>query len=246
MRDNWSAANFPVSARQRAFCTLAGARLRGWPGAGPGVVGFLAMHRLAGNGTLRQTAPVDQVAVTSGTVGVACACCGKPVPEGNLAWDYPAPDPVAYISDDALADRVAFRSQRVMSITGVGNFIYVILPVPVEHDREATLGIWLNVPEMREWRRIMEAGRQGGDAWAGLAFAGRVATAVQPWPQVFGAWAQARVPGPGQSPRLTDSHDPQLARVLASTWPEGTIRCSRNGHKPGVMTNGPTPNPYAD
>jgi hypothetical protein len=97
---------------------------------------------------------VDQDAVTSGTLGA-----GKPVPEGNLAWDYPAPDAVAYISDEVLADRIAFRSRRVMSITGLGNFIYVILPVPVEHDREATLGIWLNVPEMREWTRIMEAGR---------------------------------------------------------------------------------------
>jgi hypothetical protein len=37
-----------------------------------------------------------------------------------------------------------------------------------------------------ELQRIMRAGSQGGDLWAGTEFAGRVVTAVQPWPEVFG------------------------------------------------------------
>lgn len=152
--------------------------------------------------------------VTSGTAGQVCHCCGKPVPEGNLAWDYPVPDPVAFLSEEELAGRIIFRSQRVMSVTGLGNFIYVVLPVPVEHDREATLGIWLLIPEQQEWKRVMEAGRQGGDSWAGLRFAGRIVTAAQPWPQIFGVWAQALVPGPDRTRRLVHSHDPLLAEVL--------------------------------
>jgi hypothetical protein len=85
------------------------------------------------------------------------------VPEGNLAWDYPVPDPVAFLSEDELARRTLFRSQRVMTVTGLDNFLFVILPVPVEHDRVATLGVWLNIhiPGLPEWKRVMEAGRQG-------------------------------------------------------------------------------------
>jgi hypothetical protein len=92
----------------------------------------------------------------------------------------------------------------------------------------------------------MEAGRQGGDSWVGLRFAGRVATADQPWPQIFGAWAQALVRGPDRAPRLVHSHDPLLAEVLASTWPEEAIRPGRNRHEPRDMADGPTPNPYTD
>jgi hypothetical protein len=195
---------------------------------------------------LRQTVLVDHDFVASGPGGPLCRCCGKPVPEGSLAWDYPVPDPVAFLSEAELTRRTVFRSQRIISITGLGNFICVILPVPVEHDREATLGIWLAIPGQREWQRVMDAGRQGGDAWAGLMFAGRVVTAVQPWPQVFGAWAQARVPGPDQAPRVIHSHDQLLAGVLAGSWPEDMIRSGRYAHAPADMTGGPTPNPYPD
>jgi hypothetical protein len=193
---------------------------------------------------LRQTVLVDHDSVASGPVGSLCRCCGKPVPEGSLAWDYPVPDPVAFLSEAEFARRTVFRSQRIISVTGLGNFIYVILPVPVEHDREATLGIWLVIPGQREWQRVMEAGRKGGDAWAGLRFAGRVVTAVQPWPQVFGAWAQTRVPGPDQAPRVIHSHDRLLADVLAGSWPEDMIRSGRYAHEPVDMTGGPTPDPY--
>lgn len=189
---------------------------------------------------------MDDDGAAPGAVGAVCHCCGKPVPEGSLAWDYPAPDPVALLSGEDLAGRVVFRSQRVMSVRGLGNFIYIILPVRVEHDREAAFGIWLSVPGPREWERVMEAGRRGGDSWGGTRFAGRVVTAVQPWPEVFGAWAQALVPGPDQAPRLVHSHDRLLARVLAASWPEDTIRSGRSRHVPADMTGGPTPSPYAD
>lgn len=188
---------------------------------------------------------MEQDSGIPGTAAPVCHCCGKPIPEGNLAWDYPVPDPVAFLSDEELADRVTFRSEQVMSITGLGNFICAVLPIPVEHDREATLGIWLNIPEPREWNRVMEAGRQGGDAWAGLRFAGRVVTAAQPWPGIFGAWAQALAPGADLAPRLVHSYDPLLARILADTWPEDDIRSGRDHHVPAVMTGGATPNPYA-
>lgn len=197
-------------------------------------------------GRLRQTVVVDQDGVTSGTTGPVCHCCGKPIPEGNLAWDYEVPDPLAFLSDEELARRLIFRSQRVISVKRLGNFIYVILPVPIEHDREARLGVWLNIPEPREWKRVMEAGRRGGDSWAGLRFAGRIVTAAQPWPEIFGAWAQALVPGPNKTPRLVNSPDPLLARVLTTTWPEETIRSGQSRYAPGDMTGGPTPNPYAD
>jgi hypothetical protein len=109
------------------------------------------------------------------------------------------------------AGRLAFQTSGVVIVRGLGNFIRVILPVPVEHDREATFGVWLNVPEMREWERVMTAGRQGGDSWAGIRFAGRLVTAMDPWPQIFGSWAQALVPGRDQAPRIAHSADRLLA-----------------------------------
>jgi hypothetical protein len=189
---------------------------------------------------------MDEDAVTPGPAGRVCRCCGEPIPEGNLAWNYPLPDPVALLTGQDLADRVLFRSQRIMSVRELGNFIYVILPVPVQHDREATFGIWLNVPQIKVWNRVMEAGRQGGESWAGVRFVGRVATAVRPWPEVFGAWAPALVSKPDEAPRLVHSEDRALARVLATPWPEEAVRSSRDQHVPVGMTGGPTPSPYAD
>jgi hypothetical protein len=187
---------------------------------------------------------VDQDGAASGGTGRVCHCCGQPVPEGNLAWDFPEPDPLAFLSDDERARRLGFQTPQIVGVEGLGNFIRVILPVPVEHDREATLGVWLSIPELREWERVIDAASQGGDAWAGVRFAGRLVTAVQPWPQVFGSWTQALVPGPGKVPRLVHSVDPVLANVLTSVWPEETIRSGRESHTPADMTGGPTPNPY--
>ena len=111
---------------------------------------------------MRQAVLADHDSVASGPAGPLCRCCGKPVPEGGLAWDYPVPGPVAFLP--GAARRTVFRSQRIISVTGLGNFICVILPVPAGHDREATPGIWLAVPGQREWQRVIDAGRQGGDA----------------------------------------------------------------------------------
>lgn len=173
-----------------------------------------------------------------------CHCCGKPVPEGNLAWDYLEPDPLAFLSDEERERRLGFQTPQVTGVKGLGNFIRVILPVPVEHDREATFGVWLVIPGLREWRRVMKAATQGGEAWAGTRFAGRLVTAVQPWPEVFGSWAQALVPGPDKVPLLVRGAAPELARVLTSVWPEEAILSARERHMPADMTGGPTPNPY--
>ncbi|MEU7826658.1 DUF2199 domain-containing protein [Catellatospora sp. NPDC049133] len=174
---------------------------------------------------------------------ILCSCCGEPLPPGNLAWDLEMPDPVAYLDDDDRAQRTLFESEQVFNIAGLGAFIRVILPVPVEHDRTATFGVWLCVPDAKEWTRINEAARKGGSAWAGITFEGRLATALQPWPDVFGAWTRAVVPGPDQVPRLVHSHDPLLARVLTERWPEELIR-ARGRHAVRPLSGGPTPNPY--
>lgn len=173
-----------------------------------------------------------------------CSCCGKPLPEGNLAWDIEEPDPVAYLDDAERADRIRAQTEQIFCVTGLGNFIRVILPVPVEHDRTATFGVWLCIPDIKEWRRIIDAAKRGGNAWAGLTFEGRLVTAVQPWGDIFGVWTQAVVPGPNLVPRLVHSHDPLLARVLTETWSEDVIRSSRDQHAARPLSGGPTPNPY--
>ena len=52
--------------------------------------------------------------------GALCRCCGKPVPEGSLAWDYPVPDPVAFLSEAELTRRTVFRTQRIIIVTRAG------------------------------------------------------------------------------------------------------------------------------
>jgi len=188
---------------------------------------------------------VDQEGTNSGAPALVCHCCGQRVPEGNLAWDYPEPDPLFFLSEEERAIRLTVQTPQVVIVKGLGNFIRAILPVPVEHDREATFGVWLNIPELHEWNRVIAAASRGGDAWGGVKFAGRLATAVHPWPEVFGSWTQAVVPGPDTVPRLVHSTDPLLAKVLTDRWPEETIRSARQSHMPSDLTGGPTRNPYA-
>lgn len=174
-----------------------------------------------------------------------CSCCGKPIPEGNLAWDIEEPDPLAYLSESERAANLVVQTRAIVQVKGLGNFIRVILPVPVEHDRQATFGVWLCITEPGEWGRVLDAGKQGGDAWAGLKFAGRLVTALEPWPDIFGVWTQAVVPAADKVPQLVHSVDPLLAHVLTNVWPEDVIRLDRGTHEPRDMEGGPTPNPYA-
>lgn len=166
------------------------------------------------------------------------------MPEGNLAWDIEEPDPLAYLSESERAAQLTVQTRAIVQVRKVGNFIRVILPVPVEHERRATFGVWLCIPEPREWSRVLNAGKKGGDAWAGLKFAGRLVTALQPWPDIFGAWTQAVVSGADKTPELVHSVDPLLAQVLTDVWPEEVIRQSREAYEPRDMEGGPTPNPY--
>jgi hypothetical protein len=174
-----------------------------------------------------------------------CSCCGKPLPPGHLAWDYAEPDPVVLLSEAERAEWIAVKTAQIMQVRRLGNFIRVILPVPIEHDREATFGVWLDIPERDEWQRVIAAASQGGQAWAGVRFAGRLVTAVPPWPSIFGVWTQALAPAPNKVPRLVHSVDPVLNAVLTRQWPEDAIRSARHTYVPHEMTGGPTPNPYA-
>ena len=40
----------------------------------------------------------------------------------------------------------------------------------------------------------MTAGYEGGAAWASLSFEGRLANAIEPWPEAYQATAMAAVP----------------------------------------------------
>jgi hypothetical protein len=174
-----------------------------------------------------------------------CSCCGEPLPADNLRWNFEEPDPLTFLSDDERAAQIGTQTSQIVTVRGLGNFIRVILPVPVEHDREATFGVWLCITSEKEWTRVIAAASQGDDAWTGTTFAGRLTTAVQPWPETFGAWTQAVAPGPNKVARLVHSADPTLARVLTTRWPIDTIRAAVDEHVPAAMTGGPTPSPYA-
>jgi hypothetical protein len=174
---------------------------------------------------------------------LVCHCCGKPLAPGTLAWDIEEPDPLAYLSPAEREERIGVQTEQMVTVRGMGNFIRVILPVPVEHDREATFGVWLCITEPKEYERIIAAAHNGREQWIGLRFAGRLCSAVQPWPEIFGAWAQAEAPGERQVARLVHSVDPALNAVLTQRWPIDLVR-ERGDHIPGQMTGPATPNPY--
>lgn len=159
-----------------------------------------------------------------------CYRCGKPLGAHNLAWDYPIPDPVT-----DREDAIVVRTEQVITAQGLGSYVRVILPIPVDTGHEVTLGVWMAITDGALWDRILGAGRAGGDAWAGLEFTGRLAVAVRPWPEVFGNRATARVPGVDTVPRVVASVDEPLTRVLAGDWPEQWVVEARGHHVPGRL-----------
>jgi hypothetical protein len=56
-----------------------------------------------------------------------CRCCGEPLPDGNLAWDLEEPDPMTYLDEAERAGRIVARTPQVLCVSGLGNFIRVIL-----------------------------------------------------------------------------------------------------------------------
>jgi hypothetical protein len=144
----------------------------------------------AGQVSARHCPVVDKDGVTPGEAGPLCHCCGKPIPEGNLAWDYPVPDPVALLSEEDLAVRVVFRSQPIMSVRELGNFIYVILPVPVEF--RGTSHGWVPRTTVR-WlydHRVLRMPPPGTRVWMG----GLNTTDVRASAQAASLYAAAQVP----------------------------------------------------
>ncbi|GIG60826.1 hypothetical protein Lfu02_51980 [Longispora fulva] len=167
----------------------------------------------------------------------SCYRCGDDLPGHARAWDYLLPDPVALLSDEEQDRLIGVRTEQVVTASGVGNFIRVILPVPLDTGHTATFGVWLCVTSRPEWQAVIGAARAGGETWSGYTFSGRLATAVAPWPEVFGARATAVAPGPGLVAQIRRSDERRLARVLTQVWPDSEILAARErGHVPGVMT----------
>jgi hypothetical protein len=147
-----------------------------------------------------------------------CHCCGKVLDADSLAWDYPLPDDLAVLSEEERAASIQTWTRQIVQADGYGSAIRVILPIPLDTGDLVTLGVWLAIGGAAEWDRVLDAARAGGDAWSGTTFTGRLLNAVDPWPDVYLAEAVAVVPGPNKVPRITDSANELLRRVLTGPW----------------------------
>ncbi|WP_344134486.1 DUF2199 domain-containing protein [Luedemannella flava] len=163
-----------------------------------------------------------------------CRCCGEPIPAGNAAWDYEAPDPMLLLPD-AEADRVRVLNSSVCIADGIGNFIR-IMPVDMDDGRTAALGVWIYL-RYEEYERGRHAITGGVSTWQGMRISGRLATAVQPWPDAFGAIVTATVPADTavtetRAPYLTETDNELLHDVLTRSWALHEVFRGRNAHQP--------------
>lgn len=153
-------------------------------------------------------------------MGNVCYCCGADVGAENLAWDYTWPDVLADMPADERETLVRHSSRVFVVAEGYGVATRVILPIKLDNDRTATLGVWVNLAGGGEqaWQ-IDQAVTQGGDAWIGYRITGELLNAVEPWPEVYFTEVTAVGVADGKIARVVDGTDPTLRRVLTETWP---------------------------
>ena len=160
-----------------------------------------------------------------------CQCCGTPLAADHLTWRYPVPDVIAELSGAEAEQRLEVHTEAVIVAAGVGSFVRVRLPIRMDTDRSASLGVWLKIVDAETFYRVMDAGRTGGAAWQSLSFRGRLANTVEPWPEVYQAVAVAAVPEEPDRPpanddddltvpRIVSSEHPLLSRLLTEPWPQ--------------------------
>ncbi|GAB3873414.1 hypothetical protein GCM10029964_013630 [Kibdelosporangium lantanae] len=151
-------------------------------------------------------------------MGNVCYCCGVELGPDNLAWNYELPQVFAGATADELADAFDFRSDAFLVTRRYGVAIRVILPIRLDNDRTATLGVWMSL-EGEDANRVNAAARDGGEAWIGCTFTGQLLNEVRPWPETCYARITALASEDRTLARVVDSEDPVVKRMLTETWP---------------------------
>src|SRR5262245_43099841 len=136
--------------------------------------------------------------------GHVCSCCGKPIADDNLGFNYVLPDVVADLSDEEYDERLGVNTDAVLTVQGCGSYFRVLLPVRLDDVRTVTLGVWLAIDSPGEFKRILDYCREPEDP-PSLTYQGVLSNAVAPWEgKTLGATVTASMRKPFTLPRVID------------------------------------------
>ncbi|GHF20314.1 hypothetical protein GCM10014715_88610 [Streptomyces spiralis] len=153
--------------------------------------------------------------------GAECCCGGELDPE-HPGFELPLPHLVAELSEEERAKRVRVDTGAMMVADGVGNFLKVRLPIPLENGRTVVYLVWIYVKA-----RVIEeiVARVHDDTLPGHRFEGLLCNAIGPWGEEV---LRAPVVLEGQPIKkegrvpyceVVESAHPLLAKVLNDRWP---------------------------
>ncbi|WP_184180065.1 hypothetical protein [Micromonospora parathelypteridis] len=124
-------------------------------------------------------------------------------------------------------DEITYRSRSVI-LSASGSFLRCIAPIRLDNGSIARFSIWVAI--LDDVKRVMAAGRAGGDAWASLKFTGVLANRLRPWPAIYRPVVSVAVSEPDLVPLLVGSRDPHMLDVLTHVWPHADVVRQREQH----------------
>ncbi|WP_165555784.1 DUF2199 domain-containing protein [Kribbella pittospori] len=111
------------------------------------------------------------------------------------------------------------RESVMMQVPGFGAFVRVLLPIQLEDGYTLTYGAWLGIhPD--DLQRTFAA--WWSPEYDELRVEGRLANTIAPW-GLLGVPVTATVRDPDETPYLTESSDPLMARVIGDVWPHDEV-----------------------
>jgi hypothetical protein len=172
---------------------------------------------------------------------LTCACCGETLHDDHIAWNITLPQPIAELGRRQMDARITTQTDMLLVARGVGNFFRVILPIPMDTGREATVGVWISVGPA-DVDRVISAAHGPGEEWGKLSYSGVIANGVEPWAGIYRAPATVAVIGQDSAedgvlkvPRVVASEHPLLHRVLTESWPEREFLRARREPAKGLL-----------
>lgn len=156
-----------------------------------------------------------------------CSCCGEPIAEDKLGFNYPLPDAVADLPEEEYNERLGVNTDAVLTVGGYGSYFRVLLPARLDDGRTVTFGVWVRIDSPDEFRRILDYCREPEDP-PSLTYQGVLCNAVAPWEgKTLGARVTASMLKVFTLPRIV-AGDPPVVEVLNGTWSAREVLASRS------------------
>jgi hypothetical protein len=153
--------------------------------------------------------------------GADCCCGDEPDPD-HPGFEFPLPHLVAELSEEERAKRLRVDTGALMVADGVGNFLKVRLPIPLDDGRTVVYLAWVALRA-----EVIEdvVARTNAGTLPGHRFEGLLCNAIGPWAEEVLRAPVVLVGQPvkreGRVPycEVVESGDPLLSRALSERWP---------------------------